>query len=361
MYFTGIKRCMSLGIALVIVFTFSYLPVQACIIFTAGNGDSVLVGNHEDWMYAYTTHMTVTAPGESGYGRVCFYISSYVQGGMNEFGLCYDSASCPSSETPYFEGAPQLGMDFGEQVLAKCKTVEEAVKMLKQNNIPKNFSEHMLFTDSTGASCVIEWVEGELRIIEKEKDYQLVTNFWLSNPELGWYPCSRFDTATEKLSTLGPSIKNFASILEATSQDWGEGGTLYSTIYDLKKKEVYIFSMGNMTDLCKISLTDRLISMQKDEKLTIPTKDLHFDMQLKNLTEEGLRAAPSSALFLSAETSSTSDAALLSTETQEPSVSNAVIAKPKQTLFSSPWLLIADGMIVITVCSLLVILKKYKR
>jgi hypothetical protein len=63
--------------------------------------------------------------------------------------------------------------------------------------------DHLLFADITGASAVFEWAEGELHIIRKGQDenYQVITNYWLSNPSLGGYPCDRYNTVADQLQS----------------------------------------------------------------------------------------------------------------------------------------------------------------
>jgi len=51
----------------------------------------------------------------------------------------------------------------------------------------------LMFGDANGDSIIFE---GE-KILKKEKYYQIVTNFYQSNPEIGGYPCPRYKRATE--------------------------------------------------------------------------------------------------------------------------------------------------------------------
>lgn len=100
------------------------IPAMACTIFSVVLEDgTVLAGNNEDYSYSIVNSMVVTAPGERGYGRICFYNLSYIQGGMNEHGLFYDGASCPPSEVPYDRSKENLGYNLGDIVLAKCRNM----------------------------------------------------------------------------------------------------------------------------------------------------------------------------------------------------------------------------------------------
>lgn len=271
---------------------------MACTIFTTELEDgTILAGNNEDFMYSINNSMIITAPSESSYGRICFYNMSYVQGGMNEYGLFYDGASCPSSEVPYDSNKEQLDYNLGDIVLAKCTSVEEVEKFFDNYNIPNGFCDHLLFSDSTGASAVFEWMEGELHIIRKGQydNYQVVTNYWLTDPSLGGYPCNRYNTVVDLLQKQTPSIELCATILNATKQNWDDGGTLYSNIYNLSSKEIYVFFRGAMDAACKIDMEQSFKSMEAGTQESYDISELTFDTRItiSDLSKENLQKTDS--------------------------------------------------------------------
>lgn len=241
--------------------------IFACTIFTAKNGDTVLVGNNEDYFYHYSSDMWFTAPSEGSYGRVCFANSGFVQGGMNEKGLFYDGALCPNTQVPNSPDKPSLGMDMGEIVLSKCANVDEVVEMLKGYNIPRNLGDHLMFVDESGSSVIIEWVENEMVVVPGETDFQAATNFFITKPELGGYPCSRY-TAVERMLTECDelSVGVFSDILDAVSQQWAGGGTKYSNIYDLKRRVVYVYTRSDFSKYAEFHLEDELKKLKKGER-----------------------------------------------------------------------------------------------
>jgi hypothetical protein len=264
-------------------------PAITCTIFSTKLEDgTILAGNNEDYMYSISNYMVVTAPSEDSYGRICFYNSSYIQGGMNEHGLFYDGASCPYTEVPYDSNKEQLNYNLGDVVLAKCTSVEEVEKFFDNYNIPNGFCDHLLFTDSTGASAVFEWMGGKLHIIRKGNDekYQVVTNYWFTDPSLGGYPCDRYNTAVDLLQKQSPSIELCATILNDTKQNWGEGGTLYSNIYNLSSKEIYVFSKGTMNTASKIDMKKHFKSMEAGTQKRYDISKLIFDTQI-NISDLG--------------------------------------------------------------------------
>ncbi len=291
------KRLASIFLTLVLMLCLSS-SAMACTIFTTELEDgTILAGNNEDYMYSIINYMVVTAPSEDSYGRICFYNSSYVQGGMNEHGLFYDGASCPSTKVPYDSNKKQLDYNLGDMVLAKCTSVEEVEKFFDNYNIPKSFCDHLLFTDSTGASAVFEWMEGKLHIIPKGHDehYQVVTNYWFTDPSLGGYPCDRYNTAVDLLQKQSPSIELCATILNATKQNWDGGGTLYSNIYNLSSKEIYVFSRGAMNKACKIDMEKQFKSMEAGAQKRYDISKLTFDTQItiSNLGKKNLQKTES--------------------------------------------------------------------
>jgi hypothetical protein len=74
-----------------------------------------------------------------------------------------------------------------------------------------------------------------------------MTNFWLSHPGMGNYPCPRYNKVTEMMQNKKAiSVADFASILKTVSEyrrteDGQESGTIYSNVYDLANGDVYIY------------------------------------------------------------------------------------------------------------------------
>lgn len=272
-----IKIFALLSIIVVMFFT-ANVYAYACTIFTKEQDGKVLAGNNEDYLYRINSSMTVKAADKGSYGVVIFSNSSYVQGGMNEKGLFYDGAACPSTNVPYSKDMKTLGTNFGEEVLSKCSNVDEAVAFLKKYNIPKSFGDHLLLADATGKSAIVEWVQGEMKIIPKEKDYQVVTNFFISNPELGGYPCNRYETAEAMLKGFdNVSLTNFKDVLSKVKQDWGDGGTKYSNIYDLSNKLVYVFNRADFNRVASINLAEELGKLKNGEKENHKIEELNYE------------------------------------------------------------------------------------
>ena len=121
-----------------------------------------------------------------------------------------------------------------------------------------------MLVDRSGNSAVIEWVDGEIRILRKKNDCQVITNFWLSRPDLGNYPCPRYNKVNAMMEKgKDVSVESFASILQMVTQyertaDGKETGTIYSNVYDLTNGEVYIYYRRNFADPLKVNLAAEL-------------------------------------------------------------------------------------------------------
>lgn len=108
---------------------------------------------------------------------------------------------------------------------------------------PQFAEEHLLIADSLGNSSVIEWHDGKYLILPKEVTYQVITNFRLSAPGSGWYPCNRFETVDGYLksdSNPKPDLTVVRNLLDQAHQE-GQYPTIYSYIADLKSLDLYLY------------------------------------------------------------------------------------------------------------------------
>ncbi|HKQ39552.1 MAG TPA: hypothetical protein VJ063_15855 [Verrucomicrobiae bacterium] len=237
---------------------FSASVVSGCTIFFASSTNIVLVGNNEDGEDKFPSKMWFVPAGKFGYGRVCFGWYSQAQGGMNDRGLFLDWAALPDSlPPPKKTGKPLPDGCMAERVLATCATVEDALRMFESIDYVGN-PAHFLVVDRSGDSIVGEWLEGGLKPIRK-KNKQVITNFLLTNPELGGFPCRRFEAATTMLNTMSEvSVTSFSTILKNVSAKWDGGGTKYSNVYDLGRAEVTLYIERDFAHPLTIGLSNEL-------------------------------------------------------------------------------------------------------
>ncbi len=72
------------------------------------------------------------------------------------------------------KGAKKYKGNLGNELLAKCKTVEEALEFLKNNKIGLP-DAHMMLGDASGNAVVLEWIDGIEKIISIEIRRNLLT------------------------------------------------------------------------------------------------------------------------------------------------------------------------------------------
>ena len=237
---------------------FLHYPIYACTIFTKMAGNLVLVGNNEDW-YKTNSQVMFYPASEGIYGRMFFGFDEMGLGGMNECGLCFDKcALLPERVIEFPEDKPFYEGNFWDFVLQSCATVDEAVNLIKQYNIESLNRNHVMLVDSSGNSAVIEWGPDSLAIIYKTGDYQVVTNFMLSDPNIKEpYPCWRYRKANRMLQECNVSIEHFTAILDSVHQE-GNFPTQYSNIYDLKNKVVHVYHLYNYNEVVTFDLIEEL-------------------------------------------------------------------------------------------------------
>jgi hypothetical protein len=234
--------------------------VLACTGFLVKGDDGVLFGNNEDFWNPSTRMWFV--PGEDGgYGAVYFgFDDMSPQGGMNEAGLAFDGfATRPkpvtgSGDKPTFEG------NFMVDLMAKCATVDEVVEMLSQYNLAMMARFMLMFADATGDSVIIE---GD-QFIRKNGAFQVVTNFYQSEDPSGknaygeGKSCERFEIANDLLGGAKRiNIADARKVLNAVHAE-GKSRTLYSNIYDLDDRLVYVYSFHDFENEVVIDLAEEL-------------------------------------------------------------------------------------------------------
>jgi hypothetical protein len=97
-------------------------------------------------------------------------------------------------------------------------------------------------------------IEGD-EIIYKEGDYQVLTNFYHSHPEIGGYPCLRYDTAVSMLEDINSlNHEYFRSICNATH----EKKTILSNVYDLTEEVFYVNYLQNFEETLEFDLNEEL-------------------------------------------------------------------------------------------------------
>ena len=277
-----------------------------CSIFTASSDNIVLAGNNED-MCTTNTEIHLIPGTNDKYGRIFwgFIGDENYQGGMNEHGLFFDGAGTQEvrmsqSDLPEFEGRYIM-----ETVLEKCKTVSEAIELIKQYYHPWLKYCHILIADANGDAVVVEWGNDKLSFKTKgDKNFLIATNFNITESKDVSNECQRYNIAQNILSKEKPSINTFEKVLSLTHQE-GNFGTVYSNICDLSNKKVYLYNFHNyainkeidliselkkgeikyrIRDLFPVNYAESYFRMRQDcisDFVNAPTKQVDFKIESK--------------------------------------------------------------------------------
>lgn len=243
-----------------------------CTIFSISIGDTVFFGNNEDGTLPFDKMFisfvppqkvpkNFITPDQRGYidiyGQVfvgfIYNDVHYVEGGMNDQGLCFDVTHIPMELVEGSADAEPWNHPLGSSwnVLWVCSTVEEVTEWYETHDLLENWNAQYQYCDAKGDAVVVTPSNGNLHFVDMGEDtYLITTNFNRVNvtSHLYDYPCWRYDTAYEMLEKIEDeenlTAETCRDILEATAFEGGIFNnlcTLYSTIYDPVNTEIYLY------------------------------------------------------------------------------------------------------------------------
>lgn len=239
-----------------------------CTIFSGASGGEILVGNNEDYFDPFTQLWYVRAEGAEldgrtfaagRYGRIYFgytKLSYFMQGGMNEAGLFFDYTSQTHLEMRKSAGKPRHMADLMDEWMASCSTVEQVLERMDQIHWAPMEHASAFLADASGASAIYEGDE----TVYRHGPTQVGTNFRRSTTPPEEISCTRFKLATKMLeSSDAVSVPHFRRVLSAVHQE-GDAKTVYSNIYDLKRKLVSVYHFHDFENVVEIDLAAELRS-----------------------------------------------------------------------------------------------------
>jgi len=243
--------------------------VSACTGFTYNDENNVFACHNEDWHDFFTLRFFPAT--EDRFGAMFIEVWDDVAGallpfsGMNDRGLWYSTYATPnleqknSTDLPtYYDPDSYYKVHSGEPTLFTCTTIEEAFEFDDQFNHNAYLNIQILGADGTGNSVINE---GDIRIF-KEGNYQVVTNFLHSHPELGEITndaFERYDIVMSMLENMTvPSVEYFRDICNAVHVDRGYSWTCHSIICDLSNQIMYIYYFGDYEKQVVIDLNEEL-------------------------------------------------------------------------------------------------------
>ncbi len=242
--------------------------LYACTGFCISKGDTVLVGNNEDHNNPDTQVFYV--PAEKGkYGGVYFGFDNdpFPQGGMNEKGLVFDMFATDRNKVKNSLDKPTFDGNFIDKFMSECATVDEVLEIFDKYNLAFMERNRFMFfiADEHGDSAIIE---GDT-VLRKKGNHQVVSNFLVSD----FYQsetkkedfncgrdinCGRYLIATAMLEDADDISVDLAKRVLAATHNEGAYPTLYSNVYDLKRRIVYLYHFHNFQNEVVIDLKAEL-------------------------------------------------------------------------------------------------------
>lgn len=176
-----------------------------------------------------------------------------VEDGMNEHGVAVSGMMATESVTPFDPAKPSLINSVAKRLILDYATsTGEAVALLKRynlNTIPQA-PTHFMIADSSGRSVVVEFVNGEMKVVPSTRRWQISTNHLLAgrseseNDER----CYRYRTGSAKLEALGSEI-DMDGMQQVMSSISVENWTMWTSVYNLTDGEFRVAYRRNYKDL----------------------------------------------------------------------------------------------------------------
>lgn len=269
-------------ILLILVFSLGTLNCFACTTFNLQTSDINLFGRNYDWSVGdgfvivnkrglVKTAMKVKddpaspAIWTAKYGSLTFnqYGREFPQGGINEAGLVVEMMAVSEGAFPALDSRPYVGKaQYRQYLLDNFKTVQEVVESdssIRLSASGKGPLTHLLISDHTGASAVIEFIDGKrvvytgeslpVRVLSNSPYSSSVTQ-WKANtvPEADQYKSiERFNLAANQICNFDPKsakapVEQAFELLKQVAQP---DSTKWSIVYDIKDLKVHFFTAAN--------------------------------------------------------------------------------------------------------------------
>ena len=205
------------------------------------------------------THIGMTKenlPDESLASRMKLLASPYiVLDGMNEKGLAVGVLVVDEQIVHQKTGkTPVTTTSALRMILDKAATVNEAIELLKSHDMNSSGSTgyHFQLADATGDTAVIEYINGEMKVVrsEKENNSLCATNFTLSTNEKNGSGQDRYEIIQKKLDETNGVMTEEETMrlleeahfdgVKASNADqtdkYYNAKTQWSAVYNLSKK-----------------------------------------------------------------------------------------------------------------------------
>ncbi|MFC1724322.1 linear amide C-N hydrolase [candidate division KSB1 bacterium] len=146
------------------------------------------------------------------------------------------------------------------EILDNAKNIDEAVEIVKGMNVYDSnintLSHHILISDPSGRSVIMEYYDGEMKVIPNTESFQVITNSPVYDRSLSSIKntCWRYKNAFDLLKKFDGKVtrEEGMDILQSVSVK----GTQWSAVYDMKEKSVYVSLYRDYKTVTRISFID---------------------------------------------------------------------------------------------------------
>lgn len=236
----------------------------------------IYVVNNEDYFLDVDAYIQIEPKSKNKFARLWYGWKKFAQGGINEKGLFFDGAVTPKQKQ--IEGYKSPKNNLGDKILAYCATVEEALKYLEKEKIALN-NAHMIFGDKTGNAVVVEWLDGVQKLSWIKNNKLIMTNYLLSKPEAGNYPCYRYQSIENRIVAMEKSGQEInllkvgntfgqAGQIPQKFESGRVGGTVYTSFIDITDNKFFLSYKLSNKNIIKLDLNNEF-STSKRRKIKL--------------------------------------------------------------------------------------------
>lgn len=263
---------------LLISFLMISITSKACSIlyYVDAKTGKIYVVNNEDYFLDVNAYIQIEPKTKKKFARLWYGWDNFAQGGINEKGLFFDGATTPKQKRIKRSNKPKGNL--GDKILASCSTVEEALIYLNKNRIALD-NAHMMFGDKTGNAVVVEWINGERKLNWIKDNKLIATNYLLSNPKAGNYPCYRYKSIEERIKEMeknndeitllkvGNTFGQAGQIPQKT-ENGRMGGTLYTSFINITENKFFLSYKLSNKNVIKLDLNNEF-AKKKSQKIEL--------------------------------------------------------------------------------------------
>lgn len=274
-------------------------PENSCSIFSIAIGDKVYFGNNEDfllngtylWLVPRQNYVigeeTLNLPGVMllGFDNNSHPVDGRFQGGMNEYGLCWDSNGLPpvsmywntsGKEVWYFNHSIWIWM----QPLLECRNTSDVINWYNTYDLGDVFGGQNHYCDANGNAVVVSVNStGNFTYTTMgAENYLVSTNFNIAWPDNHHdpYPCSRYETATTMLEDISTEEDLTAEACKDILETIVTNQTSYSNVFDPVNQEMYLNIYQNFKRTVKINLHEELADVTPDAESTLTHESYYY-------------------------------------------------------------------------------------